>query len=285
MTTVLVIGGMGRILAVFLTIAVAVLFGTFEPDLVGPVLTRIRAYQHHRPAFAPSRTLHISPTSRGSRGGDYSGPDFRNLQGFELKSAVSIVTDVNPIRIELPAALDTRTRYDFALVLPAPESQENTRSLIIEGIERRFHIVASHETRLRDAYVLTAGQKQPPPSKGFNPMAFKTSTCEMVRGSGPNQNDSKPTPIGRVGSIGMNGTADEFSHFLEGGAEGGLDRPVVNETGLEGEFDFYVAEPAVSPPCEPPANDFVERLRDQTGLVVTEARRNVDTLVFTPTSP
>jgi hypothetical protein len=120
-------------------------------------------------------------------------------------------------------------------------------------------------------------------------MAFKTSTCEMVRGSGPNQDDSKPTPIGRVGSIGMNGTADEFAHFLEGGPEAGpepgLDRPVVNETGLEGEFAFYVAEPPISPPCEPPANNFVERLKAQTGLVVTEARRNVVTLVFTLTTP
>jgi uncharacterized protein (TIGR03435 family) len=142
MTRVLVISGMGRILA-------------------GPVLTRIRAYQHHRPAFAPSRMLHISPTSRWTRGGDYSGPDFRNLQGFTLQSAISIFTDVNPVRIDLPAALDTNTRYDFALVLPAPESREGIRSLFIEGIERRFHIVASNQTRLRDVYVLTAGQKQP----------------------------------------------------------------------------------------------------------------------------
>jgi hypothetical protein len=49
---------------------------------------------------------------------------------------------------------------------------------------------------------------------------------------------------------------------------------VVNETHLEGSFEFNVAAD------ETGKNDFRERLREQLGLVVTEARRNVDILVF-----
>ena len=62
-----------------------------------------------------------------------------------------------------------------------------------------------------------------------------------------------------------------------------LDRPIVNETGLEGNFEFRVKE---TQPLKNllPTHDFVERLRDQLGLIVTEEQRNVDTLVFTLTT-
>ena len=275
---------MSRILAIFLTVAVAALFATFDPDLVGPALARIKAYEDHKPDFTPSRTLHISPARSRNGGGNYSGPDFWNLQGFELMPAISTITEINPIRIDLPAPLDATTRYDFALVLPTAESQENMRSLFLEGIERQFHVAASHETRLKEVYVLTASEKTPQPSKGFDPMAFfERGACEVVRGSEPDRDHSKPMAIGNVGGIGFRGTVDKFSRLLEGGPSGGLDRPVVNETGLEGEFIFSVSEPTSPPPCDRPANDFVERLRNQLGLIVTIAQREIDTLVFTPT--
>lgn len=75
----------------------------------------------------------------------------------------------------------------------------------------------------------------------------------------------------------MIGTADEFCKMLEQE----LDRPIVNETGLEGNFQFRVTggQPQGD---EPPPHDFVQRLRDQLGLIVTEEQRDVDTLVFTP---
>jgi hypothetical protein len=49
---------------------------------------------------------------------------------------------------------------------------------------------------------------------------------------------------------------------------------VVNETRLEGRFAFKVEAGNTA------RNDFLERLRDQLGLVVTPAQRNVEILVF-----
>ena len=55
-----------------------------------------------------------------------------------------------------------------------------------------------------------------------------------------------------------------------------LDRPVVNETNLEGGFKLRVKS------SEGQENDFQELLRDQLGLVITPAQRNVEMLVFDP---
>jgi hypothetical protein len=80
----------------------------------------------------------------------------------------------------------------------------------------------------------------------------------------------KPQSVNRLRGVWIDGTADEFCHKLEAN----LDRPVVNETNLQGEFRFRAGSP------EGMANDFSDRLRDQLGLVITPAKRDVEALIF-----
>ncbi len=67
-----------------------------------------------------------------------------------------------------------------------------------------------------------------------------------------------------------NATIDDFCRYLEGH----LDRPLIDETNLEGRFDLQVGDE------NPSAGDFIRRVRDQLGLVVTVAPRLVEMLVF-----
>jgi len=84
--------------------------------------------------------------------------------------------------------------------------------------------------------------------------------------------EPKAAGIRGIRGIGMEGTADDFCRALESM----LDRPVVNETQLAGQFEFKVRA------SETAKNDFLERLRDELGLVVTEVQRNVEILAFEP---
>ena len=79
----------------------------------------------------------------------------------------------------------------------------------------------------------------------------------------------KAFSVSAIRSISVEGTTDEFCHLMERK----LDRPIVNETNLEGEFEFHV-EPS------PGKNDFLNRLRDELGFVIAPAQRNIETLVF-----
>ena len=72
-------------------------------------------------------------------------------------------------------------------------------------------------------------------------------------------------------SISMQGTVDEFCHMLESD----LDRPVVNESKLDGIFDFQIRGNDLAPKSE-----FVKLLRDQLGLVIAPAQRSVETVVY-----
>jgi len=63
---------------------------------------------------------------------------------------------------------------------------------------------------------------------------------------------------------------DDFCRFLERH----LDRPLINETNLAGNFDLQVTRE------KPRSDDFIQRLRDRLGLVVTVWQRPLEVLIF-----
>lgn len=112
-------------------------------------------FEDKRPNFSPSYTVHIEKARDEAGGGNFSSSDYWSLQGYTVKSVLAEMLDVNPIRIELPASMDSTARYDFSIVLPKSEDRDAMRLLIRQGVEDYFHLTATHENKLRDVYVLT----------------------------------------------------------------------------------------------------------------------------------
>jgi uncharacterized protein (TIGR03435 family) len=233
--------------------------------------------EDRKPHFAPSYALHVA-ISKGEGKSFASGDDYMGLQDFLLKDAIRMVYDVNPIRVQLPAALDDGKRYDFALVLPERESREKMNERFQKGLEAYFHLTMRRENRLMDVYVVTADANhkpvmKPPRENGMGSTGSASFGFESVEHE-EMQNGSTPVSLGAMTSVMMAGTADDFCHDLEED----LDRPVVNETHLQGELEVDVEEPESR--AEGRKNDFLERLREKTGLVIAEGQRNVEVLVF-----
>jgi uncharacterized protein (TIGR03435 family) len=226
----------------------------------------------NKPDYPPSNTLHIAPTDdTGSY--DIAADDFWNLQGFTLMRFIARVYDLNPIRIVLPAPLSTNKRYDFAYVAPEGQTREEMRQHVRQGVQDYLHVSAVREDRLVDVYVMTARNGKPPAHPDPNDHGSGGSAgWGSTRSLDENGGMLWPTEINAVQSIDLtNGTIDDFCHMLEQG----LDRPLVNETHLDGKFDFHVRAD------EGKQDNFTERLRTQLNLVVTPAQRHVEMLVFT----
>jgi uncharacterized protein (TIGR03435 family) len=236
---------------------------------------RMPRAEDQKPPFPPSFTVHVSP-SQGEERSNSSSDDFWALQGFRLKEAIELLYDFNPIRVQLPASLDNDTRYDISLVLPEQESREQMTERIRMGLEGYFHVNVGREDRLVDAYVLSLSPNgKLPPAKPSVDKEMGGSTSSEVTFEAPGSLDEeiagpKPQPIGAIRGVSADGTADGFCHTLEYT----LDRPVVNETDLKDEFAFRIED------SKGAENDFLERLRDQLGLVITPAQRKVETLVL-----
>jgi uncharacterized protein (TIGR03435 family) len=231
----------------------------------------------YRPEVPPSFALHVSQ-SQGEVRGNYGGDDFKALRGYTLKEAVTYLYGVSPIRVLLPASLNNSKRYDFSIVLPAPEDWETMKVRMQQGLLDYFNLCATRENRSEEVYLVTALPGRTPPLINRHvagSMAFGSSrSVQFTSDSGDNSakvlGGVKPLSVSALSGISLDGTADEFCRTLEEI----VDRPVVNETNLEGDFKFRLERGKGS------ANDFLERLRDQLGLIITPAVRNVEIIVF-----
>jgi len=232
----------------------------------------------YKPDFPPSYTVHISP-AKSPDGGNFGGDTFHSFQGLTLKTVIAQLYDINFIRVLLPPALDDDKRYDIELVLPERENAENVNNRFVHGIQDYFGVIAAREERLLDVYVVTtANGRSPAPlarpddSSGvsFGRVEFQTPQMDLSAGAFPDL--IKPIGISEIRGISLQGTLDNFCRTLEMG----LDRPLVNETNLQGEYEFSVKASAGGD------NDFLQRLRDQYNLSITPAQRRVEVVVLKP---
>lgn len=210
--------------------------------------------QEGKPDFAPSDEVHISAAGTVANSVT-SHPDYWVARGFDLRSIIATVCDFDPERVEIPVSLAGKS-YDFALVPPQAESDETIHRLVRDAIEKRFHLAIARETRTMDVYVLTAPNGPSPALKS--------------RPSPPPASNSIASLEIRGGSIhGANVTTALLATTLEGF----LHKPVVDETTLQGVYDFDAAGPV---------EDLQRTLRERLGLELTPARRDITMLVVRP---
>jgi uncharacterized protein (TIGR03435 family) len=264
-----------------------------------------------KPNVPPSNNVRISSTRRtreeGPSGG--SGPDFWVIEGAPLKPVLARLYDVPDTRIDVPASLENE-RYDFVLVLPRNENQETMTRLMREGIEKHFHVI--EERRSMEVDVLTAPNgiraqeaRDEDSLFGFGSFDFidkaqdgprripdffglaNIMDLHMVASEEPSNPEQalrrmkseiframcSSTPPGvSINSIGNSLTMEELCRVLEGG----LDRPMVDETHLDGTYALNVHSEAVT------TREFLRVLCDKLGLVVTPGRREISMLVARP---
>ncbi len=241
-----------------------------------------------KPDIPPSYEVHISAsTTKGTNGS--AGPDFWVQRGFDLKTIVSVAWEKDPSRVVLPPSLDNDDRFDFVVVLPKEEDEKTIHQLVQRAIEKHFKVSAAVESKPAEVYVMTALKGKTPPAKtgddglgggigftsssGFEfslpegtpqtPEAIERAMKELLK---------HPENIGISDLSAGNMNADEFCHFLEPS----LGRPLVDETGLDGVYDFEVHGKAKN------NAEFIQMLREQMGIVLTPATTNIEFVTLRP---
>lgn len=242
---------------------------------------RMPSPDDYKPDFPPSYTVHISP-AKSQDGGDFADSAFHSFQSVTLRTLISQLYEINPIRVRLPPALDNGKHYDVAIVLPDRESKESVNNRVIQGIQDYFGVVAARQQVLSDVYVVTTAGGKPttPVAHTDDDSSFGGSSFGSVDYQTPDatlspdgfQDWPKPVALDAIRGISVEGTLDECCHTLEMG----LDRPVVNETNMQGQYAFQLKSAAGA------HNDFLDRLRSQFNLSITPAQRRVEVVTLTP---
>ena len=235
-----------------------------------------------KPDLAPSYEVHISASTADGTD-ESSAPDFWSAKGFDLRSMIAKASETEPNRVILPASLDRDDRYDFVLVPPQQEEQAEMKRLMRQGIEKHFHVSIATEKRLVEVYVMTALKDKTPPPKadgGFGGGFISSSSpwIAVLEGTDPTPEALPKAAVERPKTSGFaeitapDTTLEIFLQFLEMG----MDRPIVDETGMTGSYDFNIRGGTCT------TEDFIQRLREQLGLILTPAQRTIEMVVVTP---
>ena len=171
-----------------------------------------------------------------------------------------------------PSWLETE-KYDISAKPDRPGMPNDTqvRAMVQKLLADRFQLSFHREKKELSAYVITIG-------KG-GPKLTKNDSGGLLPGFG-----------GRgPGSIGVrNSNMEQFASFLQARI---LDRPVVDQTGISGKFDFTLSwrpdQLAAPPPNAPPLpadiesrSDIFAAFQEQLGLKLEATKAQVEVLVI-----
>ena len=201
------------------------------------------------------------------------GSDSWSARGYDLRTLIAQVYNVDVRRIDLPEGFAADARYDVSLDLANDVSPETMQQVLEDAIEKKFSVTIQPESRPMEVYVLTA-PNGPGAAMHRHSFAVQGGLKSLVsQGDEAEAGDDlqRITYMGKdcsgVSSGGISvsgGTMSEFRRTLEPD----LDRVLLDETHLAGSYDFKIGNYGNQ-------DELFKLLHDQLGLEVTRAERNV----------
>jgi uncharacterized protein (TIGR03435 family) len=194
-----------------------------------------------------------------------TGADGWSARGFDLKTLIAQIYDVDIRQVDLGDDSTAGDRYDLTVTLAKEVDRETMQRLLVSALERKFGLAITPEIRSMSVYVMSAPNG---PGNGLHPHAAATGD-----GTGQISFFGKDCTIGQSanGLAVMAGTIADFRRTLEPS----LDRVLVDETRLPGSYDFQIGNYSNT-------DDLFKALRDQLGLVVVPLERKVTVLKVRP---
>jgi uncharacterized protein (TIGR03435 family) len=184
----------------------------------------------NKPAFTIA-DVHDSPQRRFPfpNGGDLSGDRYL-LHQSSLVDLIARAYDVDPEMVQGgPSWLEMR-RFEIVAKADPATTPANLKLMLQALLADRFHLVLHKGEASMPAYLLTvaSGKSKMKPSTAEDAQ----QQCNPVS----NAETAGGVPLIAISCTAM--SADELAKFLHDAANGYLAQPVVNQTGLDGKWDF-----------------------------------------------
>jgi uncharacterized protein (TIGR03435 family) len=242
----------------------------------------------------------VKPGDPNSTWGSIGIPPGRfSQENMDLFSALMTAFNVRPYQVAMPLPdLITRERFTINAQAPAGTAPADrglmVRALLIDRFKLRYHIDRG-ET---DGYALTVARRDGRLGSSLRP---STVDCQSRLAARARKEDVPPLPDGAAecgvrngpGSIDFGGMPIDALITMLSNQAGA---PVVNHTGLSGNFDaklrFALGSAGPPPPNAPPPSAAIDdapslftAVQEQLGLKLTPAKAPLDRLVIDHIEP
>jgi uncharacterized protein (TIGR03435 family) len=166
-----------------------------------------------------------------------------------------------------PSWIET-DRYDIAAKAEDNASEGEMKLMVQSLLAERFQLKIHRETRNLSVYVISAGKTPPKLSPAKD---GETRSVRFAPRTGPDQ---------KISAYHINITRFSLSQLSDTFARQ-LGRPVVNQTGLDGEYDFSLElTPDESTPNPRDPGFLLSAMRDQLGLTLRSAKVPMEVLII-----
>jgi uncharacterized protein (TIGR03435 family) len=223
----------------------------------------------------------VPTTMKGSGSSVEIGADSWIARGYDLKSLIAQIYDIDARRIDFPAGETANARYDVTLTASQAVDADAMQRLLEDALEKKCRLSIKPESRSQDVYVLTAPNG---PGVAMHRHAAsqhssgKAALMALELGGGPAQETEDEEQItimqrncsGVPSGGGIKATAGTLPD-LGRTLEQDLDRLLIDETHLTGSYDFQVGS-------YDNKESLFKLMREQLGIVVTPAQRKVTVL-------
>ncbi len=250
-----------------------------------PAQTQATGSGRTGPNPATAAEVHIAPTTLPPNSTDSDHTDTTWMErGYDLKTILAELYDVDESRIEFSDASAAFRRYDITLVVPREESEAAMDRRIEQALQQKLHLAAHIESRSIDVYVVRAprgpGTGLKPDSAPEGSMTSQATAETRITGEGtPSEEEMAKLMQQKKASTGVSlsdisitaGTVTDLCRMLERG----LDRPVIDESHLTFHYDAQLTGYGNR-------QGLFDLMRSSLGLVVTPERRQVAFLVVRP---
>jgi uncharacterized protein (TIGR03435 family) len=234
-----------------------------------PVKRTVRAEQG-----TTGSEVRITPTAmKAGSSSIETGGDRWIARGYDLKTLISQIYDVDARRIDIADGGSDEARYDVTLQLPREVDEDVMQHMLEQALERKFRLTITPESKTLDVYVLTA------PNGPGAELHRHGNAAKLVSDDAGSDDAGQITYFGKacsgISSGGITASAGSIGEFRRT-LEPDLDRLLVDETGLKGSYDFKIGNYANE-------NELFKLMRDELGIAVSPAQRNVTILTVRST--
>jgi uncharacterized protein (TIGR03435 family) len=215
-----------------------------------------------------------------------------DYQSVTLGQVATRAFDLRFYQVSGPLWFDTE-HYDISAVLPPGTDENSFRQMLQNLLVERFNMRYHPEAREMPIYVLSVARRDPN-LRPWNPEADKLLTPEELRTTDRKVTiDSDGFPLLPKGRefvainrhARLNCEKENLSNLAEM-LSGQVGRPVIDETGLKGDYVFALSwiqtlgpTPLGASPEIPPGPDVFEALLKQLGLRLESKKGPIDMLV------
>ncbi|MEO8097688.1 MAG: TIGR03435 family protein [Acidobacteriota bacterium] len=185
-----------------------------------------------------------------------------------LKFLLEWAYDIQPSQHSPGPSWMETDRYDIVAKAEGEATAEQNKRMVQTLLAERFHLIFHREKKTLPVYVISLGKTAP---KLFPPKQEETHSLQLVRQTNPDQKFVTYHVVATRFSLEQ--WANVFARQL--------DRGIVNQTGLEGAYDFTIdLTPDETRPSFLDASLLITGMREQLGLTLKAQQLPVDFLVI-----